>query len=136
MTAPVAWPAEKLGTISGGSTMKAAVTTLLGLALVFSMALVALGEEKKAEKGKVVTLKGELSCAKCTLKKEKKCTTAITVKEDGKDVVYYLDDKGNKESYHKEVCTETKAGSVKGVVSKKGDQLYIKPAKDGVKYND
>lgn len=117
--------------------MKAAFKTLLGLALVFSVAFVATAEEKKKE-AKAVTLKGKFSCAKCTLDKTDKCTNAITVEKDGKEVVYYLEDMGNKEKYHKKICpaNSVKPGKVTGVVSKKGDQLYIKPGKDGVKYDD
>jgi len=115
--------------------MKAAFKTLLGVALILTVGLVATAEEKKKEKGKVVTLKGELTCAKCGLKLAKKCTNAIKVKEGDKDVVYYLDDKGAKEKYHGAICQDTKPGSVMGVVSKKGKQLYIKPSEDGVKYD-
>ena len=62
-------------------------------------------------------------------------------KKDGKEVkvIYVFIDKGGKEPYHKEVCTTEKAGSVKGVVSKKkdtGEQLFITPAKDSVKFDD
>src|SRR5262245_17270037 len=55
--------------------MKAAFKTLLGVALVLAVGLVASAEEKK-KAGKVVTLKGELTCAKCGLKKADKCTNA------------------------------------------------------------
>jgi hypothetical protein len=109
---------------------------LLGLAVVFALVAVA-----RADEGKEVTLKGELACGKCVLKLDAsltkgKCLNTITVKDDGKEVVYILDDNGGKEKYHKDICTATKKGSVTGVVSKKGDQMYIKPAKDGVKYED
>jgi hypothetical protein len=65
-----------------------------------------------------------------------KCLNVITVTKDGKEVPYILDDNGGKEKYHKDICTGTKKGSVTGVVSKKGDHYYIKPSKDGVKYED
>lgn len=117
--------------------MKAAFNALLGVALVFSAVAIAVAEDKPGKKpaGKVVTLKGEMCCAKCALGQTKVCTNAIKVKEGDKDVVYYLDDNKGKEKYHKEICTENKPGSVKGVVSKKKDQLYIKPEKDGVKFD-
>jgi hypothetical protein len=115
--------------------MKAAFKTLLSVAVVLALGLVASAEEKK---GKAVTLKGELACAKCVLKADgvTKCTNAIKVKEGDKEVVYFLDDKGGKESYHKAICTSSKAGSVTGVVSEKNGQKYIKPGKDGVKYDE
>ncbi len=111
--------------------MKAA-KMFLGLAVVFAVCALARAEDKE------VTLKGEFACGKCVLKICPKCTNAITVKQDGKEVVYLLDDKGNKEDYHKPICTATKKGSVTGVITQKpdGDKPgKIKPAKDGVKYD-
>jgi hypothetical protein len=121
--------------------MKAA-KMMLGLAMVFALAVVvsARAEDKKADKE--VTLKGELSCGKCTLGICKKCTNALTVKEDGKDVVYLLKDNGNKEKYHKGICppNSTKKATVKGTITKKpdGDKPgEITPAKEeGVKLED
>ena len=46
-----------------------------------------------------------------------------------------LTDKGGKEPYHKDICTESKTGSVTGVVGKKGKQDTIKPDKEGVKFD-
>jgi hypothetical protein len=124
--------------------MKAAFLTLLaGLVLSFAGA-VALAED---EKGKEVELKGELGCPKCVFKLDKKITGGkcgnaiqVTTKKDDKEVktIYVFIDEGGKEDYHKAICTAKKAGSVKGVVSKKkdtGDQLYITPTKDSVKYD-
>ncbi len=79
---------------------------------------------------KEVTLKGTILCAKCELKQAPKCQTAIKVKEGGKEVVYYFLDKGNKESYHEEVCGGgQKQGTVTGVVSEKDGKKYITPKK-------
>jgi len=47
------------------------------------------------EKGKEVTLKGKITCAKCDLGKETKCATVIVVKEKDKDVIYYFDAKSH-----------------------------------------
>jgi hypothetical protein len=59
-----------------------------------------------------------------------KCTTAIRVKEEGKDVVYYFDDKGAKEDYHEVVCGgATHDGTVKGTVYEKDGKKYVKPSK-------
>ena len=118
--------------------MKAAWSVMVSLVAICALVLVAQADEKKEDKkkDKEVTLKGTILCAKCELEKTKECTTAIKVKEDGKDVVYYLDDKGNKEKYHKDICKKTKKGSVKGTVSEKDGQKYIKPSKDGVKFDD
>jgi hypothetical protein len=104
--------------------MKQVRTALLGLAFVF--ALVAFVQAQEAEK----TLKGTITCAKCDLKKEDKCTTVIVVKEDGKDVIYYFDDKAGK-AKHKDICKEGKKGTVTGTVEKKGDKniVTVKEAK-------
>jgi hypothetical protein len=119
--------------------MKAAFVSLLTLAVIVAVGVVAFAQEKKEEK-KEVELKGTIACPKCSKWVDekihgKKCMNAIKVKEkkDGKDVevIYVLIDKGKAETYH--VCTGAKTGSVKGVVTKKGEQLYITPTKDGVK---
>jgi hypothetical protein len=117
--------------------MKAAFKTLLCLGIVFAAVAVATAAEDD-KKDEVKTLKGELGCGKCVFKLEgvTKCTNAIKVKEGDKELVYILDDKGAKEKYHAKICTESAKGSVKGKVSKKGEKLYIKPEKDGVKYED
>ena len=124
--------------------MKAAFLTLVaGLMLCFAGA-VALAEDKE-EKPKEVELKGKIACAKCTFKLDKKitggnCTNAIEVVEKKGDkevkVIYVIIDGGKGETYHQ--CSGSKNGTVKGVVSKKketGDQLYITPVKDGVKFD-
>jgi hypothetical protein len=82
----------------------------------------------KTEKAKEVTLKGKITCAKCDLGVETKCTTVIVVKEDKKDVIYYLDAKSGKEN-HKAICTAAKAGAVTGVVSTKDDKKTITATK-------
>lgn len=97
--------------------MKQVRTALLGLAFTFALVAVVHAQEEK-------TLKGTITCAKCDLKTEAKCTTVIKVKEGDKDVVYYLDDAAGKK-YHKEVCQAGKPGSVTGKVEKKGDKNVV-----------
>ncbi len=102
--------------------------SLICLVLAVAVGALVLGDARAVDKE--ITLKGTIQCAKCSLKQTKKCTTAIVVKEDGKDVVYYLLDKGNKEDYHEEVCGgDKKEGTVTGVVSEKDGQKWIKPSK-------
>ena len=115
--------------------MKAAFRTLMGLAIVLAAVAVVAAEEDKDKKSK--KLEGELGCAKCVFKVKgiTKCTNAIKVKEDGKEVVYILQDKGAKEPYHKKICTGAKTGSVTGVVAEKDGKHYITPNKDGVKFD-
>ncbi len=105
----------------------------LSVALALTLALVVSARVSAADKE--VTLKGTILCAKCKLHETDDCTNAIQVKEDGKDVVYYFDDKGKKESYHKKICQKTAEGSVTGTVSEKDGKKYIKPAKNGVKFD-
>jgi hypothetical protein len=101
-------------------------TAYLWLALVIGAAMTATAQAADKE----VTLKGTILCAKCELQQTDKCTTAIQVKENGKDVIYYFLDKGSKETYHEEVCGGgKKEGSVTGVVSEKDGKKWIKPSK-------
>jgi hypothetical protein len=115
--------------------MKAALKTLLGLAMVFTLVIVARADDKEKKEGKEVTLKGTITCTKCQLKETDECGNAIVVEKDGKKVTYYFDDKGKAEKYHKNICGKAKKGTVKGTVSEKDGKQYIKPAKDGVKYD-
>jgi Family of unknown function (DUF6370) len=119
--------------------MRNAFKSLAALTVILAVVVMARAEdEKETKETKAVTLKGELGCAKCVFAVDgvKKCTNAIKVSKDGKDVIYILDDNGKEEKYHKPICTEGKKGSVKGVVSKKGKQMMIKPSKDGVKFDE
>ena len=93
--------------------------------LVFGVAALALCvsgsfAEEKDEK----TLTGKITCAKCDLGVEKACATVIVVKEKDKDVTYYFDKEGSKK-HHKEVCTASKEGTVKGTVKKDGEKLVV-----------
>ena len=64
----------------------------------------------------------------CELKEVKKCQTVIRVKEDGKEVTYYFNDKGNKEDYHEPVCGGgRKEGTVTGTVFEKDGKKWITP---------
>ena len=106
--------------------MRITGAVLASLALAFALVMNAGAQEKKKE-AKATTLKGEIGCLKCGFSVADKCSNGIKVKEDGKDVIYA--------SYHKDICTETKKGSVTGAVAKKGDKATIKPGKDGVKFD-
>jgi hypothetical protein len=111
--------------------MKTAVRTLSALVVCLTMVALVYAEEKGKEK----TVKGTICCTKCELGETDKCGNAIKVKEDGKDVIYYFDDNGGKEKYHKKICQKPAEGSVTGVVTVKDGKHYIKPSKDGVKYD-
>lgn len=92
------------------------------------------GDEKPAAKAdKEVTLTGTMACAKCGLKEPgvKKCTNAIQVKDGDMTVTYFLDDKGNGETYHEGLCGGgTKAGAkVTGTVTEKDGKRWVKVTK-------
>lgn len=103
----------------------------LCIVLVLFAAFAVVASLSAADKDqKEVTLKGNIVCAKCELKETDKCVTAIQVKEDKKTVTYYLDDSGEGEKYHGDICGGgEKAGTVVGVVVKKDGKLWIKPSK-------
>lgn len=117
--------------------MKAAFKTFLCLAVVFAVVgIVRAEDEKKAE---VKTLKGEIGCPKCVFKVKgftDKCRNAIKVKDGDKETIYIFDDKGGAEKYHKKICSDSAKGSVKGTLSKKDKQDFVKPEKDSVKFDE
>ena len=116
--------------------MKTTLRRMLALTLVLGLAMVARAEDKKDEvkKDKEVKLTGTICCTMCELKETKDCGNAIKVKEGDKEVIYYFDDNGKTEKYHGTICEGPKKGSVTGVVTTKDKKKYIKPAKDGVKF--
>jgi hypothetical protein len=94
------------------------------------LGVIALSAEAAADKE--VTLKGKIMCAKCALKLKgvTKCQTVIQVQEDSKEVTYFFLDRGNKETWHEEVCGGgKKEGTVTGTVSEKDGKKWIKPSK-------
>jgi hypothetical protein len=103
--------------------MKTACKLALSLAVVLGFLALAQAEDKKE-----VTLKGTMVCGKCTLKVCKKCTNVLQVKEGGKTVNYFIDDKGAKEKYHKAICPPDKEqeAEVTGTVSTKDGKKWIK----------
>jgi hypothetical protein len=97
---------------------------LIASVAFLAVAALLLTGVQAGDKGKEVTLKGKITCAKCDLGVETKCATVIVVKEDKKDVTYYFDAKSGKEN-HKTICTAAKNGSVTGTVSKEGDKHIV-----------
>ena len=90
--------------------------TTLALALGFSVSVALAGES---------TLEGKVQCAKCSLKKQKKCQAALVTKgKDGKEQILLLLGKEAK-GLHKRVCKpgSSVAAKITGVV--KDGQLTI-----------
>jgi magnesium-transporting ATPase (P-type) len=77
------------------------------------------GGEKKE-----VTIKGNITCAKCELKKETKCMTVIVEKKDGKDIIYYFV-KASDDKFHEDICSGGMKGSVTGIVTEKDKKKYV-----------
>lgn len=109
--------------------------TATSLLVVLTVGLTQAAEKPDKPAKKEVTLQGMIMCAKCALKKTKKCQTVIQVQRNGKKATYYFADKGSREDYHEDVCGgERKKGTVTGYVSKKNGKRWIKPTK--VKYDE
>jgi hypothetical protein len=96
---------------------------IFGMFLAFAAGLVLLSGAN-GQGGKEVTIKGDVTCAKCGLNKEKTCMTVVVEKKDKMDTVYYFDAETHKK-YHGDVCTATKAGTVTGTVTEKDGKKTI-----------
>jgi hypothetical protein len=99
--------------------------------VALSLAAGVSAQEKK--KGEKKTLEGKLVCGKCKLSEAEKCANVLLVSKDGKEVKYWLKDKGKAEKYHK--CTGEKEVKVTGIVrqiEEDGEKkMAIFPAKKG-----
>lgn len=104
--------------------MRTRWSVVLGLVVVIAFVAGLQAQDKE------VTLKGNITCAKCELKVEgqKGCATVIVVKEKGKDVVYYFD-KATHKKMHADICKEGKQGTVTGKTSKEGEKNIVTVAK-------
>lgn len=76
------------------------------------------------------TLKGELVCAKCYLKKEdaKECQDVLLVSEKGATVEYYIT-KNKVSTDSGEACTDKIPATVVGAVSEKDGRKWITATK-------
>ena len=106
------------------------------LALALGVAAVTLSgttfnanAEDKKDKVEAKKFEGTLTCTKCALSETKACGHALIVKVDGKDVKYYLVDKGGKEAYHKECCTADVKATVTGKPGEKDGKKIIEDPK-------
>lgn len=114
--------------------MRFALALVLGIAVVTlaGTAFTANGDEKK-DKVEAKKFEGTLSCTKCSLNETKGCGHALIVKVDGKEVKYYLVDKGGKEAYHKECCQADVKAVVTGKPGEKDGKKIIEEPKVEVK---
>ena len=96
-----------------------------GLFLGASLTTLAADDKEK-------TITGDATCAKCSLKEAKSCQNVVTVKEDGKDVKYYMDMKNAvaKDNHSKAgFCKSDKKVKVTGTVTEKDGKKFIEPTK-------
>jgi hypothetical protein len=102
--------------------MRAFLTVVVCFALLVVSAVPVVAQDKD------VKLAGNITCAKCGLKIASECATVLVVKDGGKDVIYYIDDKSGKAD-HKQFCQAAHEGTVTGKVSEKDGKKYITVAK-------
>ena len=91
------------------------------LSLVCALALIVV---VTADDKKDVTVKGEVACAKCILKKEGNCQAVVIVKDGDKEELYYFDS-DSQEKYGKDCCTEKKMAKVTGTTTEKDGKKWI-----------
>jgi hypothetical protein len=112
--------------------LRAALALALGFAIVtLAGSTYSTGAEEKKEDTK--KLEGKLTCTKCALSETTACGHALLVKQDGKEIKYYLNDKGGKETYHKKCCTQDVDAVVTGKVVEKDKKMYINDPKVEIK---
>jgi hypothetical protein len=79
----------------------------------------------RADDGKKeITLKGELTCGKCDLKKTDKCLNILIVKEGDKEELYYFD-AASQEKHGKDCCKERRTATVTGTVKEKDGKKIV-----------
>jgi hypothetical protein len=114
--------------------LRFALVLALGIATVtLAGSTFTVNAEEKKEKVEAKKFEGTLTCTKCALSETKACGHALVVKEGGKDVKYYLVDKGGKEAYHKECCTSDVKAVVTGKPGEKDGKKIIEEPKVEIK---
>ncbi len=112
--------------------LRATLALALGFAVVgLTVSAPAVRAEEKKDEAK--KLEGKLTCTKCALGETKACEHALLVKVDGKEVKYYLKDKGGKETYHAKCCTADVDATVTGKVVEKDKKMFIEEPKVEIK---
>jgi hypothetical protein len=101
--------------------MKKLIAAIVATVFLASFVSTARAEEQ--------TIKGEALCTKCELHQTEKCSTAIRVKEDGKDVIYYCVNNSVAKDFHKDVCQAPEKVTAVGTVKEKDGKKYIKLSK-------
>jgi Family of unknown function (DUF6370) len=105
--------------------------TKLILAIVAGMML-AFGTSSllAQDAGKVITITGNMVCAKCTLHETTTCQNVVQVTKDGKTVNYYLVQNDTSKAAHGAICGgEPEKVTVTGTVEKKDGKELVTPTK-------
>ena len=89
---------------------------------------------EKAAAGSVVTLSGDMVCAKCTLKESKKCQNVLKVTDGGKETKYYLAQNKVAKDNHSHVCGGSEKATVKGTVSEEAGKKVLTASE--IKYGE
>lgn len=108
-------------------------SVMLGMLLSISAAraegTAAAGKPAKVEKAKPaaeVTLKGQLTCAKCGLHESSTCQNVLRVQEAGaSETKYYLAKNDVAQAHHEEVCGGQIAATVTGRVHEEGGKKIL-----------
>lgn len=100
---------------------------MLAVTAVLSLVTLAVAAEEK-------TWTGDSVCAKCALKETKECQNVLMLKEDGKEVTYYLVGDASKKAHGKlGICTASKDAPIKvkvtGTASEKDGKKIIEVTK-------
>lgn len=87
---------------------------------VLGLLLAARGDDPKAE----VTLRGELTCGHCDLKKTDACQAVFVVKEGGREEFYYFPADFNAR-HGQDYCKERRDATVTGTVTEKDGKKVL-----------
>jgi hypothetical protein len=91
------------------------------LSLVCALALVSF---VRADDKKEITVKGDVCCAKCEMKKQDTCNAVILVRAGDKEEIYYFD-ADSQEKHGQECCKEKKPATITGTVTEKDGKKWI-----------
>lgn len=98
-------------------------------ALMLAMAAPSFAEDKETKEPKVITISGEGTCAKCSLKEASACQNVIKVEKKGKTKSYYLVQNDVSKAFHKTICEENKKVTATGTVKKADGKLEFTATK-------
>lgn len=93
--------------------------TMLSIVCVLAMVACLSADDKKD-----TTLKGQVCCAKCILKKADSCNAAIVVRDGDNEEIYYFDSE-SQEKFGKESCKEKRMAKVTGTTMEKDGKKWI-----------